>query len=99
MLESTAAASVWTCVTAVVPVSVPLRIASRSSSTAPIEACVGVEPLGVSFCRSVCSVCMAVWTADQVPAVLVLVEEELDVVVVLLPLVLVLVLVVVLVPD
>ena len=53
---STAAASVWTWETAAVPVSVPLRIASRSSCTVPIAAWLIVALLGVSFFRSVCSV-------------------------------------------
>ena len=48
MLESTAAASVCTLVTAALPVKVPLRIASRSSCTAP-TACVA-EPRWA--CRS-----------------------------------------------
>ena len=89
ILESTAVVSVCTCVTAAVPVSVPLRIASRSSSTAPVDSCVGVAPLGVSVCSADCRVCMAVWTADHDVDVLVLgVDEVLDVVEVVVPLVL-----------
>src|SRR5579883_1890388 len=77
MLASTAAASVWTWVWAWVPVSVPFRMASRSSRTCPTEACVGCAPDGVSLWRSFWSVCMAVWTADQP-------EEPLEVVLLVL---------------
>lgn len=67
MLDSTAVASVWTWVTAALPVKVPLRIASRSSSTCPTDSWVGVAPLDVSLCKAVSSVWRAVRTADIDP--------------------------------
>ena len=68
MLASTAAASVWIVVWACAPLSVPLRIASRSSRSWPSVACVGCAPAGRSPWRSVFRVSKAVWTAEEDPA-------------------------------
>jgi len=87
MLDNRAAASVCTFVTAALPLKVPFRIASRSSRTAPTEACVGCAPLGMSLLRSDCNVwralCTVVVLDDPVELEVVDVEVEVEVDVVL----------------